>query len=183
MTLPDLPTPRRVVTGHTAEGKSVILQDGAPPRDLRVPERPGYRMANLWRTGAPPWDAEAPEDVAAHVGVMPPAGGTVLRVIDFPPESDDPEVIRKMAQATFRSIYPDADHTGKAGGHGGMHRTLSVDYAMVLKGSIFAVMDEGETELHAGDVLVQRGTNHAWSNRADGICRMCFVLVDAAGQG
>ncbi len=59
-----------------------------------------------------------------------------------------------------------------------MHKTDTVDYAIVMSGEIVAVMDDGETLLKAGDVLIQRGTNHAWSNRSDAFCRIAFVLID-----
>jgi len=63
--------------------------------------------------------------------------------------------------------------------HPGFHKTNSVDYAIVLSGEIYALMDEGEVLLKAGDVLVQRGTNHAWSNRTDAPAYLAFVLIDA----
>jgi quercetin dioxygenase-like cupin family protein len=63
--------------------------------------------------------------------------------------------------------------------HPGMHKTNTLDYAVVLSGEIYAVMDEDEVLLNAGDCLIQRGTNHAWSNRTDQPCRIAFVLVDA----
>ena len=178
-----LPPPRRVVTGHDAEGRSIFVEDGPPPALLTVPERAGYLMANVWRTGAAPSGVDAPDDIIDHSGVMPPQGGTVLRIIDFPPEPDDPEEIKAMAAATFRALYPDAEHTGQSAGHSGMHRTLSVDYAIVLSGTMTAIMDEGERVLNAGDILIQRGTNHAWSNRSEEVCRMCFVLIDGKAGG
>jgi naringenin degradation protein FdeH len=64
--------------------------------------------------------------------------------------------------------------------HPGMHKTATVDYAIVLSGEIYAVMDEGETLLRAGDTLVQRGTNHAWSNRNETPCLVAFILVSAS---
>jgi quercetin dioxygenase-like cupin family protein len=64
--------------------------------------------------------------------------------------------------------------------HPGMHKTATVDYAIVLSGEIYAVMDEGETRLRAGDTLVQRGTNHAWSNRSETPCLVAFILVSAS---
>jgi len=60
-----------------------------------------------------------------------------------------------------------------------MHKTATVDYALVLEGEIVAVMDVGETVMRAGDALIQRGTNHSWANRSDKPCRMAFILVDA----
>jgi Cupin domain len=67
--------------------------------------------------------------------------------------------------------------------HPGMHKTDTVDYALVLSGEIWALMDEGETLLRAGDTLVQRGTNHAWSNRGDQPCLVAFILVSARPLG
>ena len=63
--------------------------------------------------------------------------------------------------------------------HPGFHQTTSVDYAIVLFGEIYAMMDEGEVLLRTGDVLIQRGTNHAWSNRTEKPCCIAFVLIDA----
>ena len=63
--------------------------------------------------------------------------------------------------------------------HPMMHRTKSIDYAIVLSGEIWAVMDVGETKMRAGDVLIQRGTNHAWANRSNRPARVAFVLIDA----
>jgi uncharacterized cupin superfamily protein len=63
--------------------------------------------------------------------------------------------------------------------HPGMHKTRTVDYALVLDGQIWALMDEGELLLEAGDCLIQRGTNHAWANRSDRPCRVAFILIDA----
>ena len=63
--------------------------------------------------------------------------------------------------------------------HPGFHKTDTIDYAIVLSGEIYALMDEGEVLLKAGDVLIQRGTNHAWSNRTEEPCCVAFVLIDA----
>ena len=78
----------------------------------------------------------------------------------------------------FGGIYKDAAHDRRPGKHPGMHRTETVDYAIVLEGEIWAVMDEGETLMRAGDVLIQRGTNHAWANRSNATARIAFVLID-----
>jgi hypothetical protein len=165
-----LPPIRRVVTAEDAEGNSRIVED-APATAIRtVPERPGYRAVNVWRTNA--------DAVEKHQGILPPKGGTILRVIDFPPEPRDEGELKRMLDATFGGIYKDAAHDKRAGKHPGMHRTETVDYAIVLEGEIWAVMDEGETLLRAGDVLIQRGTNHAWANRSSATARIAFVLID-----
>jgi uncharacterized cupin superfamily protein len=60
-----------------------------------------------------------------------------------------------------------------------MHKTDTIDNCVVLSGEIWAVLDEGEVLLRAGDCLVQRGTNHAWSNRSEEPCVIAFVLIAA----
>lgn len=174
----DLRPVRRVVTGDTTQGLSRIVADGAPSA-LTVPERPGYRVCNLWVTSDTPAPIAAPDTVAAHKGVSPPKRGTVLRVIDYPPDAEDPAERKRQLAATFGTLYPDAEHHVDDK-HPGMHRTMTVDYAIILEGEIVAMLDEEETVLRAGDILVQRGTNHAWANRSDRIARICFVLIDGA---
>lgn len=174
----DLKPIRRVVTGDDAQGVSSIVEDGPSPAVRVVPERPGYRVTNLWCTGGASSSVHAPDRIAEHQGVAPPAGGTVLRIIDFPPEPQDPQALERMLNATFGAMYRDAQHAPKPGQHPGMHRTATVDYAIVLEGELVAVMDKDETTLRAGDVLIQRGTNHAWANRSGKAARMAFILVD-----
>jgi hypothetical protein len=173
-----LPQIRRVVTGDDVKGNSRIIED-APASSVRnVPARPGYRAVNVWRTGETPAKITAADATAKHEGILPPRHGTILRIIDFPPEPRDEADLRRQLDATFGGIYKDAAHDRRAGKHPGMHRTETVDYAIVLEGEIWAVMDEGETLLRAGDVLIQRGTNHAWANRSDRTARIAFVLID-----
>lgn len=174
-----LPPIRRVLTGDDALGLSSIIEDGPSPAVRVVPERPGYRVSNLWRTSAAPAAVNEPDQIAQHQGVSPPAGGTVLRIIDFPPEPQDPQALARMLDATFGSMYRDAQHAPQPGQHPGMHRTATVDYAIVLEGEIVAIMDKDETVLRASDVLIQRGTNHAWANRSGKPARVAFILVDA----
>ena len=173
---PALPAIRRIVTADDAGGKSRIAED-APARAIRtVPERPGYRAVNVWRTSQTPASIEDPDSTAKHEGILPPKGGSILRVIDFPPEPKDAAERDRRIKATFGGIYKDATHDGRK--HPGMHRTDTVDYAIVLEGEIWSVMDEGETLMRAGDILIQRGTNHAWANRSDKTARIAFVLID-----
>lgn len=175
-----LPPIRRVVTGDDARGVSRIVED-APAASIRtVPERPGYRAVNVWRTGESPARIRAPDTTPQHKGILPPAEGTILRIIDFPPEPADRAELERRVHATFGGIYSDAAHDKASGKHPGMHRTRTLDYAIVLEGEIWAVLDEGETLLRAGDVLIQRGTNHAWANRSSKTARIAFVLIDGA---
>jgi hypothetical protein len=177
MTAP-LPPVRRIITEDDAQGRSRIAQD-APATAIRtVADRPGYRAVNVWRTEEMPIPIGAPDSIEAHKGILPPKNGTILRVIDFPPEPKDPAERKRRIQATFGTIFTDAAHDKREGAHPGMHRTETVDYAIVLEGEIWAVMDEGETLMRTGDVLIQRGTNHAWANRSDSTARIAFVLMD-----
>ena len=174
-----LPAIRRIVTEDDAHGRSRILED-APAAAVRgVAERPGYRSVNVWRTVGMPLPIGAADDIERHKGILPPKNGSILRIIDFPPEPADPAERKRRIQATFGGIFSDATHDKRAGAHPGMHRTDTVDYAILLEGEIWAVMDEGETLMRAGDVLIQRGTHHAWSNRSNRVCRMAFILIDA----
>ena len=171
-----LPGIRRIVTGHDSQGRACILED-APATAIRtVPERPGYRAVNLWRTTQTPASIDDPDSISSHEGILPPKQGSILRIIDFPPEPADPAERDRRIRATFGGIYQDATHDGRK--HPGMHKTDTVDYAIVLEGDIWSVMDEGETLMRAGDVLIQRGTNHAWANRSQKTARIAFVLID-----
>jgi mannose-6-phosphate isomerase-like protein (cupin superfamily) len=98
-------------------------------------------------------------------------------MVEFPP--DRATVGKLDRQKVFEAMHAGAAMDPHAGRHPGMHRTATVDYAIVVSGEIHAVMDEGETLMRAGDCLVQRGTNHAWSNRGDAPCLVAFVLVSA----
>jgi len=175
-----LPPIRRVVTENDASGRSRIVED-APASSIKTVEgRPGYRAVNVWRTEEMPAKIGAKDTTREHHGVHATKNGTILRIIDFPPEPKDPKELEKRLKATFGGIYSDANSNRDVRRHPGMHKTHSVDYAIVLEGEIWAVMDEGETLLKAGDVLIQRGTNHAWANRSTKTCRMAFVLIDGA---
>ena len=137
-------------------------------------------------TGCPA--SNAGNDDTAPAGLVPPiappAGGTIFRVADFPPDSRYEGVdIEQM----FREIGgADAHAAGNATATlatSGSTRPHTLDYAIVLDGEIWALVDVGECLLAPGDVLIQRGTNHAWSNRSDRPCRVAFVLIDALPDG
>ncbi len=172
---------RRVVTGHNARGKSVIVSDGPSPHVLTIPGRSDFALTNLWITDGSPASNEGNADAAARPVVLePPANGSVFRVVEFPPDKVTAGFDRTAA---FRSMGADHAMDPDASRHPGMHKTASIDYALVLSGEIWALMDEGETLLKAGDCLVQRGTNHAWSNRSDEACLVAFILISAAPVG
>ena len=168
---------RRVITGHNAKGKSVILSDAPSPHTLTIPGQPNFGLTNLWITnGAPADNAGSADAAAVPVVLEPPANGSIFRVVEFPPDQSLAGFDRKAA---FDSMGAGHAMDADASRHPGMHKTDTVDYAIVLSGEIWALMDEGETLLRAGDVLVQRGTNHAWSNRSGAPCLVAFILISA----
>ncbi len=145
-----MPSPiRRIVTGHDSSGTAVTVSD-----TLAQPSPIGSGDAHftlLWSTGRSPADNTDPQDGALREVGLTSAGGTVLRFVDFAPGTRSP-----------------------------MHRTASIDYGIVLEGEVDLELDGGEVKrLKAGDVVIQRGTNHAWVSRGDRPARMAFVLIEA----
>ena len=171
------PSIRRIVTGFNSAGQSCIEQDGPSPVEITTPGREGYRVTNIWRT-APGETVTTPDAITAHQGIHPPHGGTVVRIIDWPPEHEDPAQLRRQMEETFAQMYPDAHRDLKPGEHPGMHMTDTVDYAIILEGEAVAIMEDGETVMRQGDIMIQRGTKHAWSNRSGKPLRIAFILID-----
>jgi mannose-6-phosphate isomerase-like protein (cupin superfamily) len=170
---------RRIVTGHNAQGKSLIVSDGPSPHVLSLLDDPPLGLTDLWVTTGSPADNAGYADGAARPAITlePPPGGTIFRVVEFPPDQATAGKLDRKKLFEAMQASEAMDHDGAR--HPGMHKTASVDYAVVLSGEIYAMMDEGETLMKAGDCLVQRGTNHAWSNRSQEPCLVAFVLVSA----
>jgi len=149
--------PRRVVTGHTPDGVSVVVSDGPAPVSRSIPQD-GVAFHEIWNTeGAPARVAavEPVEPTERDLAVPPPTRGTKIRINEFAP-----------------------GHLDARGLQSPVHRTASIDYGIVLAGEITLVLDDSEVTLRAGDVVVQRGTNHAWANRGTAPARVAFILVD-----
>jgi quercetin dioxygenase-like cupin family protein len=141
--------PRRIVTGHDASGKSVVLSDAPNPKTLDIGTAAFHEV---WITDATPVPIEASETDPTDrpVRTPPPANGVLVRFTEMAPGAEAP-----------------------------MHRTESVDVGVVLEGETWLLLDDGsETLMRAGDVCVQRGTNHAWANRSDRPVRMVFAMID-----
>ncbi len=174
-----LPPIRRIVTGHNAQGRSCFVSD-AP---MSTPHHPGGNAAHaihdVWKSTQSPasnTDAAMQAALTGAFRLAPPDRGTVVRVIDLPPDSE--RDFSTLAQVF--NVYGAEDALARnQPRHPAFHCTRSLDYAVVLEGEVWALMDEGETLMRCGDMLVQRGTNHAWSNRSDRPCRLLFVLIDA----
>jgi quercetin dioxygenase-like cupin family protein len=153
---PNYPSIHRLVTGHDTNQVAKVIIDG-PATNAKHPA-PGIVSTLIWCTDATPADisvGETVEDMGARIlGTSPPPNGTRFAVIDFPP--GNPAI---------------------------MHRTETIDYVMVLSGEIDMDMDDSTVKLRAGDVMVQRGTNHSWVNRGTERARVAFVLIDAKPLG
>ena len=167
---------RRVVTGHDEAGKAIVLMDGAAG-NAKVRPGTGIGATLLWMTDETPSDMTSHADAAEReTGVQPPLTGSIFRTVEFPPEKDAPSVSNEEMIAQMGVQRGGSDAPAR---HPGMHRTASIDYAIIMSGEIDMVMDDSEVHLVAGDVVVQMGTNHAWANRGDKPCQIAFVLIGA----
>jgi quercetin dioxygenase-like cupin family protein len=178
-----MPNPvRRVVTGHDSQGRSIVVSDGPAPFVHVNPEDAEWYSTDVFRSfGAPAAILTHPtETTGGPRRQLPTPRGTVIRVNNFPPE---PESVRQMtpedSQRAFASLgNAKAATFGKGGRHPLMHRTETIDYAIVVSGEITMLLDVGEVLLKAGDILIQCGTNHAWVNRSNAPAVVIFVLID-----
>jgi len=160
---------RRVVTGHDDQGRSIFFMDSGIPdvfggggmEDFAA--QGSLALAELWASGLPAdnsgnKDSRRPGDYALE----PSPGQLMLRIAEFPPE---PAGLAKPGKGLES--------------HPGFHKTDTVDFIIVLEGEVYSMMETGETLLKAGDVLIQRDTNHAWSNRSGKVCKIAAVMLNA----
>jgi len=167
---------RRVLTGHDADGKSTIIADGFAANMKEMPPGSGLAVTELWETSVPADNAGRQDAGNRKVRLEPPQNGTLFRIVEFPPDAQWQS--RPDARDWAKAL--DATHAPDRSSHDPMmHKTSTVDYIVVLKGEIYAIVDKGETLLKPGDVFVQRGTNHSWSVRGNEPCIVAVVLVDA----
>lgn len=174
---------RRIVTGHNKQGKAVVQKDGPPPRIEKIGGDIGPLFYEVWNTRETPAriDHSSDEPNEDKIILTPPVNGTRIRVLDIPPEDPSFENIsQEQARAHFAEVGAESasSHQDQGSRHAFMHRTETIDYGIVLEGEITLLLDEGGTVAHAGDIIIQRGTNHGWSNRSDKPCRIAFILID-----
>jgi quercetin dioxygenase-like cupin family protein len=200
---------RRVVTGHNAAGRSIFIKDAAAPHVYNRGPGSAVVTELWETRAMPADNRGDGEVTDHPFRLAPPKHGTVFRIIEYPPDKQRLAALEQQRASADDGSGHGAALASEASGqrgnsivrapdtrpepgssaraafdrgsprHPGFHKTSSVDYAIVLSGEIYALMDEGEVLLKAGDVLVQRGTNHAWSNRTDAPACLAFVLVDA----
>lgn len=170
---------RRVVTGKNEHGKAIAVID-APATRVHVRKELGVTNTVLWTTDSIPAKLRESDDAAnREVGVIPARNGTVFRIVEFGPQKDvrvDDQTRRQIFERM--GLAPEGPPLEKPH-DSGMHRTRTVDYAVILSGEIDMLLDDSEVHLNAGDVVIQRGTNHAWVNRGSEPCKIAFILIDA----
>ena len=167
---------RRVVTGLDANNKAVVMFDSRMPLQ---PGPAGLQATNLWVTNSYPLGFSFKDDTSASpVGISPLDNGTKFRVVEFPPLDAATEA--KMEPGLLmKAVGPVAPARGLPVTHPFVHRTRSVDYAVVLSGEIDMMLDDTVVHLKPGDTVVQQATNHAWVNHGKETCRILVVLMDS----
>ncbi|WP_278379483.1 cupin domain-containing protein [Chryseobacterium arthrosphaerae] len=153
--------PRRIVTG-IREGKSAIVEDQQV--ENAVEHFPGLIISDIWNTRTMPASLEFETRIPNTGFPQTPQNSTYFRYVVVPPDKDLGIELKK----------------GET--HPMMHQTPTLDYIIILSGELYLIMEEGETLLKPGDIVIQRGTNHAWSNRSDEPCIQLAVLIDAEGK-
>lgn len=174
---------RRVVTGHDENGVAIIESDEMATHMLERPNRPGVRLTNFWLSNSTPAEYDGATETCEGPFILhPPQHGSVFRCVEFLPE--DPEVMAKLDGKSAFAEMGAGDNIVQNARHPWMHRTDSLDYGIVISGEITMMMDDESEDvlLKAGDMVVQRGTNHAWANRGTEPCVIAFVLIDGVTQ-
>jgi mannose-6-phosphate isomerase-like protein (cupin superfamily) len=176
---------RRVVAGNDDSGKAVALSDGPSPDVRTDPARPGFAATRIWLTDATPARTKGiRETLDLPHTIEPPENGSVCRYVTFPP---DATFIGKVGEDEVRGYFeamgsPQASTYSPGAPHPYMQKTRSLDFCYILEGEITLVLDTEEVHLSEGDTVVQRGTNHAWSNRSDAPCTIIFSSHDASAE-
>jgi hypothetical protein len=170
-------TVRRVITGHDEKGRSVIVGDQAV-----LPDNVDHEIV-IWSTAQTPVDnAGDPRPPRAAHPLEPPPGGSVLRVVEFPPESALKDLSEEQRRDFMAEVFEKmgASHTRVDTSRSpGMHKTRTMDYIILLSGELTLLMEVGETTLKPFDVVINRGANHDWVNRGSAPARIAALLIDA----
>jgi len=162
--------PRRIVTGNNAQGRSTILVDGPPTS-----------VGAYWMPDSLPGDNSGSADAAARVNTLePPHGGSYFRFATIPPEDPGvPAAERERRTAKMFAQMNASQCRGDISQHPGMHKTRTIDYVILLSGKVTLLLNEAQVELEPFDVVVQRGTDHAWINHGSVPALIAAVLIDA----
>ena len=169
---------RRIITGHNENGKSIITIDGPPARSIG--EDVGG-LFELWNTdGNEVISSDVIDRADDEVILSPPSGGTKFRYFQINPlpEGVPEDILQEIAADAFEKVGG-AHHRVDTTKHPAMHKTETIDYIILLKGDVTLILDEEEVDLKPFDVVVQRGTNHAWVNNGNEPALLIAVLIDS----
>lgn len=170
------PLGRLIVTGRDGDGRSTVTSAGDFPTRVRRPN--GLEVVDAWAAAQIPTTLEEESAAYGDRALRPPSAGVCVRIAVFPPDKSVDQTAAAAYAAASADLYgsrtegPEVDP--------GMHRTDTVDVVTVLSGEIWAILDTGEVHLRPGDVLIQRGTSHAWSNRTSQPCTLITTMIPAA---
>lgn len=169
---------RRVVTGHDEEGKSIVVLDGPPTQSIG--EDVGG-LFELWNTDGNLINTKDRIDRADdEILLSPPKNGSKFRYfqINPTPEGVPMDVLQNMAADAFEKIGA-SHHRIDTSKHPAMHKTDTIDYIILLEGDVTLILDKEEVDIKPHDVVVQRGTNHAWVNNGNNPALLIAVLIDS----
>ena len=169
---------RRIITGHDKNGKSIITLDGPPAKSIG--EDVGG-LFELWNTdGNQVISSDMIDRADDEIILSPPRGGTKFRYFQINPlpKGVPDEILQEIAADAFEKVGA-AHHRVDTTKHPAMHKTETVDYIILLKGDVTLILDEEEVDLKPFDVVVQRGTNHAWVNNGTEPALLIAVLIDS----
>lgn len=171
---------RRLVVIDENE-RSRVIADGPSPDTRTDPARSGFSIARMWVSEAPPVRLDGLRETLHLPNVLqPPPGGSLCNVVTFPPEAGYRRNISgRQVQDFYAAIgEPAASNYSPNAPHPYMQKTRTLEFALVLSGDITLVLDLEEVSLQAGDTVVLRGNNHAWSNRGTQPCVIAFSVHD-----
>ena len=169
---------RRVITGHNENGKSIVVLYGPPARSIG--EDVGG-LFELWNTDGNPINTKDNLDRAdGEIILSPPENGSKFRYfqINPTPQGVPMDIMQNMAAEAFEKIGA-AHHRVDTTKHPAMHKTDTIDYIILLKGDVTLILDQEEVDIKPFDVVVQRGTNHAWVNNGNDPALLIAVLIDS----
>jgi hypothetical protein len=167
---------RRVVIAQDKENQSDIIEDSnAKDIDYFITGVKEAVSINLWATSKmPPTLEDVSDSTQSELPFLPSKNGTLLRICDIPPDS---LYINRLDEILLNNQKISAEQ--KVLKHPLMHKVDCLIYAVVLDGEVTLILDKTQTILKAGDIIIDYGSHHAWSNHTNHVCRMLFVLLDA----
>jgi mannose-6-phosphate isomerase-like protein (cupin superfamily) len=168
---------RRVVCVNDGDGRGTAIEDGPTP-DMRTdPGRPGYSLARIWVADRTPARIRGVRETLdlPHV-LVPPARGSVCRIETIPPDAAWRSSVNERAARSFFEAVGAPDVSTYTPEQPYMHQTQTLDFCLILEGEVTLVLDTQEVDVKAGDTVIQRGTNHAWSNRSE---RPCVIAISS----